>query len=112
MEYSFYLNRCKEIIQEFKDGKNHFPENLDPSCDMGYLQMVLATEFSPKGNGNIWQMMYEKFEKMLEMFYKDGHLKDEDFPNGEAYVKYVGKKDDAEDGDSERYGFEHDDDGA
>lgn len=109
-DLSHYLDRCKEIINEFKSGKNHFPENPDPSCDLGYLQMVLATEYSPKGNGDIWQTMYEKFERMLEKFYKDGHLKDADFPGTKASVEYKHRYDDRFEEDG--LDFEHDDDGA
>jgi hypothetical protein len=108
-DLSHYLDRCKEIINEFKSGKNHFPENPDSSCDLGYLQMVLANEYSPNGNSKIWQTMFEKFEKMLEMFLKEGFLKDEDFPGGKAIIEYTDRYDDRND---EGVHFEHDDDGA
>ncbi len=83
-----YLNRCREIISEFRSGKNHFLENPDPNCDLGYLQMVLAIEYSPKNNGEIWGQMYDKFDDMLKMFYREGFLKDQDFPEGKAIIEY------------------------
>lgn len=72
--------------------------------------MTLATEYSPNGNQDIWDMMCDKFGKMLDMFLKEGFLKDEDFPGGKAIIEYSDRYDDRNEEDGTY--LEHDDDGA
>jgi hypothetical protein len=80
-DLEIYLQRAKEIIEEFKNGKNHLEGWNVKKLNFNYVRTVLAIEFSPKRGSKkekiseeIYNKMYKKFNVILNKFVQAGLL--------------------------------------